>query len=311
MHCSKIGADPDSGSLEASIQRHAPVLCAFAPQGVPNRAEAKAARGACQDPAMRMVTLADGAPVPCLGLGTWRMGESRSSHAADVAAVRQALRTRLSADRHGRDVRRRRRRAGGRRSAARGLDGGHGPAGGRVPRHEGPAGQRQPQGDSRGVRAQPGAVGRGPRRPLPAPLARRPSAERDGGGVRGAARARPDPRLGRQQLRRRRHGRVVGRGRRAALRGEPGLLLGQRARHRVRPAARAAPAFRGDHGVLPDRPGRAGLGPDLRGDRRPAGRQRRAGRARVGPAAAGRRSRSPRPDASSTCARTSPPPRSH
>jgi diketogulonate reductase-like aldo/keto reductase len=38
-----------------------------------------------------MVALADGVRVPCLGLGTWRMGESRSSHAADVAAVRRAL----------------------------------------------------------------------------------------------------------------------------------------------------------------------------------------------------------------------------
>jgi diketogulonate reductase-like aldo/keto reductase len=38
-----------------------------------------------------MVPLADGAPVPCLGLGTWRMGESRSARVADVAAVRQAL----------------------------------------------------------------------------------------------------------------------------------------------------------------------------------------------------------------------------
>ena len=40
---------------------------------------------------MRNVRLADGIHVPCLGLGTWRMGESRSSRAADVAAVRQAL----------------------------------------------------------------------------------------------------------------------------------------------------------------------------------------------------------------------------
>jgi diketogulonate reductase-like aldo/keto reductase len=40
---------------------------------------------------MRKVSLADGVQVPCLGLGTWRLGESRSSHAADVAAVRQAL----------------------------------------------------------------------------------------------------------------------------------------------------------------------------------------------------------------------------
>ncbi|HET9023955.1 MAG TPA: aldo/keto reductase, partial [Burkholderiaceae bacterium] len=40
---------------------------------------------------MREVSLPSGLRVPCLGLGTWRMGESRSSHAAEVAAVRLAL----------------------------------------------------------------------------------------------------------------------------------------------------------------------------------------------------------------------------
>lgn len=37
------------------------------------------------------VTLADGAVWPALGLGTWRMGESPRSRAAEVAAVRAAL----------------------------------------------------------------------------------------------------------------------------------------------------------------------------------------------------------------------------
>jgi diketogulonate reductase-like aldo/keto reductase len=40
---------------------------------------------------MRAVTLYDGTAIPCLGLGTWRMGESRATHATEVAAVRQAL----------------------------------------------------------------------------------------------------------------------------------------------------------------------------------------------------------------------------
>jgi diketogulonate reductase-like aldo/keto reductase len=40
---------------------------------------------------MRMVMLPNGVQVPCLGLGTWRLGESRSAHASDVAAVRTAF----------------------------------------------------------------------------------------------------------------------------------------------------------------------------------------------------------------------------
>ena len=40
---------------------------------------------------MRAVSLTDGTRVPCLGLGTWRLGESSAARAADVAAVRTAL----------------------------------------------------------------------------------------------------------------------------------------------------------------------------------------------------------------------------
>ena len=40
---------------------------------------------------MRAVPLSNGTTVPCLGLGTWRLGESRPAHASDVATVRQAL----------------------------------------------------------------------------------------------------------------------------------------------------------------------------------------------------------------------------
>jgi len=40
---------------------------------------------------MKTVALAGGEQVPALGLGTWRMGESRRERAAEVAAVRLAL----------------------------------------------------------------------------------------------------------------------------------------------------------------------------------------------------------------------------
>jgi diketogulonate reductase-like aldo/keto reductase len=40
---------------------------------------------------MRTISLPDGTSVPCLGLGTWRLGEARAAHAADVAAVRRAF----------------------------------------------------------------------------------------------------------------------------------------------------------------------------------------------------------------------------
>jgi diketogulonate reductase-like aldo/keto reductase len=40
---------------------------------------------------MRTVLLPNGARVPCLGLGTWRLGESPSTRASEVAAVRLAL----------------------------------------------------------------------------------------------------------------------------------------------------------------------------------------------------------------------------
>jgi len=40
---------------------------------------------------MNLIALPDGAAIPALGLGTWRMGESRASRAAEVAAVRSAI----------------------------------------------------------------------------------------------------------------------------------------------------------------------------------------------------------------------------
>ena len=40
---------------------------------------------------MRAIPLPDGSLFPCLGLGTWRLGESTAQRSTDVAAVRQAL----------------------------------------------------------------------------------------------------------------------------------------------------------------------------------------------------------------------------
>ena len=41
--------------------------------------------------AMPKVTFADGARVPALGLGTWKMGEHRRTHAREVAALREGI----------------------------------------------------------------------------------------------------------------------------------------------------------------------------------------------------------------------------
>ncbi len=40
---------------------------------------------------MKTLSLPTGVPIPRLGLGTWRLGESRTGRAADVAAVRSAI----------------------------------------------------------------------------------------------------------------------------------------------------------------------------------------------------------------------------
>ncbi len=40
---------------------------------------------------MKTVQLPDGSAMPSLGLGTWRLGESARRHAAEVAAIRQAI----------------------------------------------------------------------------------------------------------------------------------------------------------------------------------------------------------------------------
>jgi diketogulonate reductase-like aldo/keto reductase len=40
---------------------------------------------------VKSVSLPDGKPIPALGLGTWRMGESRAARAAELAAVRSAI----------------------------------------------------------------------------------------------------------------------------------------------------------------------------------------------------------------------------
>ena len=44
-----------------------------------------------QNDAPATVQLPDGQAVPALGLGTWRMGQSRRAHAAELASLRLAL----------------------------------------------------------------------------------------------------------------------------------------------------------------------------------------------------------------------------
>lgn len=39
-----------------------------------------------QEHEMKTISLPDGEPVPALGQGTWRMGEKKSTHAAEVGA---------------------------------------------------------------------------------------------------------------------------------------------------------------------------------------------------------------------------------
>jgi diketogulonate reductase-like aldo/keto reductase len=46
---------------------------------------------ATEEKTMRQVELPDGTTIPCLGLGTWRMGESMARRSAEVAAVRAAI----------------------------------------------------------------------------------------------------------------------------------------------------------------------------------------------------------------------------
>ncbi|HEY9521591.1 MAG TPA: aldo/keto reductase, partial [Methyloceanibacter sp.] len=40
---------------------------------------------------MRYVTLPDGEQVPCLGIGTWRMGENGRKRRGEIEAVRTAI----------------------------------------------------------------------------------------------------------------------------------------------------------------------------------------------------------------------------
>src|SRR6186713_243806 len=45
----------------------------------------------CINLPMNTLALPSGATIPALGLGTWRMGESRGARAAELAAVRSAI----------------------------------------------------------------------------------------------------------------------------------------------------------------------------------------------------------------------------
>ena len=148
---------------------------------------------------MRTVRLPDGREVPALGQGTWQMGESRRDRARGGRGAAARARPRHDPDRHRRDVRRGRRRGGGR------------------PRRS-PGGATRCSWSARSIRTTPRAPASSPpasaassgshrpHRSLSAALARRHAARRDRRRVRGAARGRQDPALGRLQFRRRRHG---------------------------------------------------------------------------------------------------------
>src|SRR5439155_8191741 len=86
-----------------------------------------------------------------------------------------------------------------------------------------------------------------------------------------------------------------------AVRGQPGLLLAERTRHRVRSAAMAARARRRADGLLPDRPGHSGAcqGAAAAG----AALERDTGAARVGVVAVARGHRDPEGRAGTASAR--------
>ena len=131
---------------------------------------------------------------PALGMGTWNMGDDPAARAEEIAALRLGLDLGLTlvdtAEMYG-DGR------------AESLVG------------EALAGRRDeafivskvyPHNASRRahgalLRGEPAAPAHRPHRPLPAALARRRAAGRDGRGVRGAAARRQDPALGREQPR--------------------------------------------------------------------------------------------------------------
>ena len=228
------------------------------------------AHGCCGPHVRADVTFPSGEERPSLGLGTWRMGESRRARRAEVAALRLALdigyRVVDTAEMYG---------EGGAESVlgqalAEALRGRPGTRRA-VRRLEGIAAQRQRAGVLAACEAQPAPAAAGLHRPVPAALARRRAAARDGGGFEKLQRRGLDPPLGRQQLRPRRPARTGDCARRHGLRRQPGLLLAERTRHRVRLAALAAlrqmplMAYSPiDQGELVDHPSLRGVAESLR-----------------------------------------------
>jgi len=49
---------------------------------------------------MKTVTLPDGQRIPALGQGTWHMGENKSKHADEVAALRLGIELGMTANRY-------------------------------------------------------------------------------------------------------------------------------------------------------------------------------------------------------------------
>ena len=195
--------------------------------------------------AMNTVDTARRNPLPALGLGTWHMGEAARTRAAEIAARAARDRDRLPRDRHRRDVRRGRRRGGRRRR--------------RWPRRCAPATSRATSCSSsaRSTRTTPAAPAW--RRPASAACSRLGSTASISTCCTGPARIRcarrsPASRRCRPPAASATGAsaisipttwcELVARAGRRALRGQPGLLLAERARRRVRPAAVAARSAR-------------------------------------------------------------------
>ena len=183
--------------------------------------------------AFRTTALPSGETVPVLGQGTWNMAERPGRRAGEIAALRMGIDLGMTlidtAEMYG----------GG---AAEELvaEAIEGQRRRRLPRQQGAAEPCDAARHDRRLRGEPPAPAHRSARSLSAALARRHAARRDARGVRRARPRREDPPLGRQQLRRRRHG-GARRGRRGPRASdEPGALQPDAPRHRVGAAAAGA-----------------------------------------------------------------------
>ena len=163
------------------------------------------------------VRFADGATVPALGLGTWKMGERKASAAREVAALRHGIDLGMTlidtAEMYG--------EGGAEEVVARAI----------ADRRDDVFVVSKVYPHNAGAKSAIAACERSlarlahrPARPVSAALARPHSARRNGRRVRAPARRGQDRALGRVELRRRRHGGTRGTSGRRALRHQPGAV---------------------------------------------------------------------------------------